>query len=278
MAGSLPGAGIWLLAIFMFACQANNSPGPDLQSSPDNTVHPIVDATHGQLFGATAGSRWLSGEEAVQYLGSGESYRLYSLTSFWGQQPGGPPEPPQETCSNPTVRIEAVPESRRDITAVGADWDALPRLPAVEDGRQPAYRQAVAGRLRAHGISEQEVNITEVLRIDLDGDGTEETLISASQRRGLGTSAKVGDYAMLLISKAIKDRVEIIPLEEEYYPAGCIMECAPAEYHVTAVLDVNGDGLMEIIVGFDYYEGKGKAIYTLEANQPHKRLFWICGV
>lgn len=248
------------------------------QRSGGNAFHPIVDATAGQLFGAVAGSEWLASAVAARRLTGAERYRLYYLTGHLAPRLGSKARPPEESCSNYRVTIKALPNGYEAIFAVAGRWDALPRVPTSEDSNNPVYRGLVADLLHTQGITAPEVNISQVLNVDLEGDGERETLISAHQRRGQGTSAREGDYALIVLQRQRQGKTEIIPVVQEYFPRGCVMECAPAIYRIAAILDVNGDGVQEIIVGFDYYEAKGKTIYMLEHNRFVKRLSWTCGV
>ena len=249
-------------------------------TSPDIfKVYPIVNATQGQLFGAVSSSDWISAEKTAPYLAVGETYHLYGLTLHHGAQALRSITPPKETCNNNSVKFFPLPQAQHEIFAVGGvSWEALPRVPTVQDTNQQVYLDIVSDYIRSHGIINSKINITQILRIDLEGDNTDEVIISAHLRRGLGTSAKAGDYAVLILRKIVEGNVRTIPIEEEYYPSECIMECAPVIYRAEAVLDVNGDGLMEIIIGFDYYEGKGNSIYSVVGDQVQKHLSWICGV
>ena len=70
--------------------------------------------------------------------------------------------------------------------------------------------------------------------------------------------------------------VQTIPLAEEYYPRGCIADCAPAAHRVAAVLDVSGDGVMEVVLSWRNYEARGKSIYRAEKGGLVRTLAWEC--
>jgi hypothetical protein len=246
------------------------------RASPAPTVHFIVDAAEGMLFGAVANRRWLPAGNAAPLIREGMKYRLYRLTGPLDERLGGAARPPPETCSNPTVRIADAPPGDEDVIAVSGDSNALPRAPSVQSTRQPAYRDRVAQWLRARGIADPSVNITQLLRVDLEGDNVDEVLIAANRLRGAGTSAQAGDYAVVLMRKITAGAVQTIPLAEEYYPTGCIADCAPAAYRVAAVLDVSGDGVMEVVLSWRNYEARGKSIYRAEEGGMVRTLAWEC--
>jgi hypothetical protein len=50
----------------------------------------------------------------------------------------------------------------------------------IADTTQPVYVKAVRDFLNARGVADPKVQITRVLRVDLEGNGEEEVLISAT--------------------------------------------------------------------------------------------------
>ena len=66
------------------------------------------------------------------------------------------------------------------MIAIAAPWNALPRKPKVTDPTQKAYVDAVRDFLETKEIEQPKVKIDNILRVDLDGDGEEEVLISAT--------------------------------------------------------------------------------------------------
>ena len=62
----------------------------------------------------------------------------------------------------------------------------------------------------------------------------------------------------------------------EFYPAAKTFN-APNEYTIDAVLDVDGDGKMEVVVGSSYYEGAETTIFTFDGTKPRKVLSVDCG-
>jgi len=243
-------------------------------------VAPIVDVGEGQLFGASRGSEWLSADQASAYVEAGQRYRLVRLTDTLGTRTGSAPRPARETCDNPTVRIDPRPEGDRDVIAVGGTWNPLPRTPRVQDTTQTVYKAAVAEHLRRQGleIDDAAVSLDQVLRVDLDGEGTMGVLLVSHRARGSVTSAQANDYGLVLLRTLVDGEVRQRALEEEYYQEACLGDCAPSTFRVAAVLDANGDGVMEVVTSTSYFEGRGKRVYAVEDGEPERVLSWGCGV
>lgn len=276
-----------LLVLLGLGCQPEAQPGEGTRdtttANAPSRVHPIVDVGESQLFGASRGAQWLTADRAAEHLDSERSYRLYRLTDTLGTRTGPPPTISRETCRNPAVRIRPRPDTDRDVIGVAGEWNALPRRPRVQDTAQHVYKTAVADHLQQQGVEIEagNVRLDQVLRVDLEGDGPEEVLIVSNRLRGSATTALANDYALVLLRRVADGEVRQIPLEEEFFLERCLGECAPSSYRIAAVLDTNGDGTMEVVTGFRYFEGEGKRIYSRtpsERDGAEPVLSWRCGV
>ncbi|MCE9609638.1 MAG: hypothetical protein K8R23_05465 [Chthoniobacter sp.] len=242
-------------------------------------IHPIVSAQDGLLFGSAGGGQWVSHEKAKGAIKGGETYRLYSLTAALGTAKGGKPETAGEPCPD-MIAIALKPKPAAAVIALAADWNALPRVPRKTDTSQPVYQKAVAEFLTARGFSKPKVRIKQILRIDLDGDGEEEVLISATnyftKDDEVPTGTTAGSYSCVLLRRMVAGKVETHLLEGEFYPTAK-QSSAPSRYEVAAVLDLDGDGKMEVIVESNYYEGGAATIYRCTGKKPTQLLSVGCG-
>ena len=240
---------------------------------------PIVSVEHGFLLGAGGGGKWQKMEDAARTVHGGEQYHLYSLTERLGVVKGGKPHAFEEPCPDQQV-INLAPKPKSGIIAVAGAWNALPRIPKIQDPTQPVYQKAVADFLVSKGIRSPKVKITKIVRIDLDGDGQEEVLISATnyftKDGSVPSNTVAGSYSCVLLRRVVGDKVETELVDGEFYPKGATFN-APNSYDISAVLDLDGDGRMEVILDTGYYEGGGTAVYSVTGKKPKQVLSVGCG-
>jgi hypothetical protein len=177
-----------------------------------------------------------------------------------------------------TVKLSPAPEG--GAIALNAPWNALPRKPRPADVTQPVYVQAVRDFLEEKGLRDPKVHITQILRIDLEGDGEEEVLISATnyftKEKGMPSTATAGSYSFVLLRRVVAGKVKTQLVEGEFYPKRK-ESSAPNKYRVLAVLDLDGDGKMEVIVDSQYYEGGATTIYRCTPEKIEELLSTGCG-
>ncbi|MFH1595280.1 MAG: hypothetical protein ABIG94_02760 [Pseudomonadota bacterium] len=162
--------------------------------------------------------------------------------------------------------------------AVGGSCKALPRVPRLLSTEQQVYKDAAAAILQQNGIPRPHVRLTQVIRVDLEGDGSEEVLVSATHyAQGLSPRASPGDYSLVFLRRVVKGKVVTTLIAGDFFPKG-VEFGAPGEHRVGGVLDLNGDGVMEIVLFGRYYEGDWVAAYRVEGDQIIKIFSTGCGV
>jgi hypothetical protein len=236
----------------------------------------------GYLLGGSAGGQWVKPEAAAGLIPGGESYRLYTLTGEAGNSVGGKPAKGEDACVDTLyVTLAPFPAGRGSLVAVAGPWNAMPRRPKIASPEAQAYKDAAAEILRSKGIDNPKVNLTQVIQVDLDGDGEEEVLVSATNyarftHGGLTPDARAGDYSLVFLRKVVQGKVITSIITGDFYPKAKKFS-GPAEHRVIGVLDLNGDGKMEIVLSGRYYEGDWVEAYRVQGAKITKLFNMGCG-
>jgi hypothetical protein len=244
-------------------------------------LHPIVEMDTDYLFGGSADGKWIKAEKAAKSMKGRTSFRVFGLTQEVGKATGDKPtSAKEEACADMlTVSLPSTPND--GVIALSAPWNALPRKPQIADPTQQVYVDAVREFLESRRISDPKVKITRILRVDLDGDGEEEVLINATNyftKDNDVSSDKpaLGSYSIVLLRRAVAGKVQTELVAGEVYAKD--ESTTPNVYEVPAVLDLNGDGKLEVIVHSQYYEGSATTIYDCSGGKCKAALSVECGL
>src|SRR6266481_3139221 len=254
-------------------------------ASPATDLHPIVEVQSGYLFGAISDGKWIKADETAKLIGDETTYQVYGLTQALGEAKGGKPTRPEGLPCEETLAVSLSPKPENGVVAIAAAWNALPRKPKVIDPTQKSYVDVVRDFLETKEIKQPKVKIDSILRVDLDGDGEEEVLISAANYFGkadrIPMRSPAGSYSMVLFRRVVAGKVETQLVEGEFHPKAYVRKedsfDAPNVYKVIATLDLDGDGKLEVVVGSNYYEGEEITIYHCDPKKAESLLSVSCG-
>jgi hypothetical protein len=258
-------------------------------SAPD--VHPIIEVETGYFFGASESGKWVKPDEAAKSVTNETTYRVYCLAEQVGKITATKPVSAEEPCPD-TLIVSLSSKPKDGVIGLAASWNPLPRKPMIAETTQSVYVKAVRDFLKARGVTDPKVRITRILRVDLEGDGEEEVLISATNYfrddKPNGSSAtlfrgeapihaaRAGSYSIVILRRVVDGSIQTKLVAGEVY-AKPDESVAPNVYKVAAVLDLNGDGKLEVIVHSFYYEGGQTTIYQCEPDKIEPVLSVECG-
>jgi hypothetical protein len=143
----------------------------------------------------------------------------------------------------------------------------------------PTYIQVVAEWFQSQGISPTQIHITRILEVDIEGDGVNEILLSASYFKDTsGHMTETGDYSIVLMRKVVGNDVLTIPLVRDYYISTIpnVELSYPYTYTLAEVADLNRDGTLEVIVDVRRWEGWGAIVYRVDDLNVREVMKTIC--
>ena len=172
------------------------------------------------------------------------------------------------------------PATEKSAIALAVPWNPMPRTAKASDKTQEVYVKAAHDFLVSKGIAKPVVKITQLLRIDLDGDSEDEVLLSATNYPGeegeSPSQAEAGNYSFVLLRQVVDGKVQTKLIDGEFYPKASESQ-TPYRYEVSGLLDLDGDGRLEIIIYSAYYEGATVTVWRFGEGKLHKVLEIGCG-
>jgi hypothetical protein len=241
-------------------------------------IVPIIEMRSGGLLGGVENGKYLNAKTTFGKLSGKQSYSLFGNKGKTGELTATvqPPDVPCEEFYYAKTELEG----QKGI-AVGAKrgWNPVPRTPRAINLNDKTYLGIVSGILRAKGLPAAKAKIEQAFKVDLDGDGTEEVVLTASSYGGkIAPTARAGDYSFVLVRKIVAGKAKNIMIAEEYVKKR-IEFGAPSRFEISAIADLNGDGKMEIVQYGEYYEGSGAGAYEITDKAVEiKELETGCGV
>jgi hypothetical protein len=258
---------------------ATLSPTPSLTPLPDaKDISPVLYASGGGnwfllLGGIRTNGEWIPVAQLAPYLQGGTPVDFYQANTKtpmalldWDFS-----APCQNYFANPNGQIPS------QGVAVLRDWKVAASTIQEIPSDDPVYLQAASDWLQLQGVSPAKVNLTRVMQVDLEGDGVNEVLLNATYYEStLMPVAQAGEYSMVLLRKVSGNDVVTIPIAAEYHWVDSTEATYPSTFTLNHVLDLNQDGMMEIIVGISRWENLGAAVFQVSNGSVKEVLKTIC--
>ena len=183
--------------------------------------------------------------------------------------------------------------SQNQSDSANSGWNLVPRQVTAMGTKNATYTTILKNYLGRNGLPDATPQIMQMFKVDLDGDDVDEVVIIAQniiERETAGVTwevnkplsrsieiprnAKKGDYSLALVRKIVDGKVREIPLSQfiaqnnsNPNDAGWTLPLLHKAYQIA---DVDGDGIMEIIVGEHSNEGFSYQAYTIKGDKAVK--------
>ena len=225
-----------------------------------------------RVIGVTVDGEWRGRDEIGKYIKGGEKYRTYSQARLLGEFDGGAPIEESYITGEKGYRIALKPETEELYDAafsITGNWDPLPRVPVIKESGLDEYEPLIKDMLKKNGMPDAVVLIKQVAVADLDGDGTEEAIITASNYvQEDYDSISNGDfdetedmYSMIVLQKTVDGVKKNIVISECYKKLD--------EYKLSFISDMDGDGVMEFLVREDNLEAVKAEGFSLSTEMVY---------
>jgi hypothetical protein len=230
------------------------------------------------LLGGVQDGAWISPELAAAQMPQRAAFDFYDQTDLVGKAGGSvsylgvPP-----SCAGYQVTTDLA--SNADyLTGVVTGWPVLTRPGHEFPTDTPVYTQAVADWLAGQGIDQPVIEISRILRVDVEGDGVDEVFIAASHfKEQSGHLAEYGDYSLVLMRKVLAGSVITVPFVEDLYRSKDPELVFPHIYVLAGVMDLNQDSKLDVVIAIHFWEGFGAQVYEIKATKTMQVLKVECG-
>ncbi len=180
----------------------------------------------------------------------------------------------------------------RQIYGLVAPWNIQPRKIERIPLANATYQKVISQELAARGIKAP-VQMTQILKVDLDNDKSDEIILVAQRPAlspnfemiGMGYAMKAHNYALALVRKVTPSGVKTFVLREAFTKSDFDGQkyadqgsSPPFRFTtwVNGISDFDGDGKMEVLVNTILWEGYGFDVYRWAGNKFSSFLEWGC--
>ena len=223
------------------------------------------------LLGGVSQDAWLSPEESVSRFSGEVTYSLSNMTVaakyfLWGKAPEA-----SFTCKIYTVGSDAGLDEGGFVAVVDG-WAVTKRDVTELSPDLELYQQAVLDWLKDAGVKNPELGNMQIFRVDLEGDGSDEIFISATHLDESQHTTKTGDYSVVLMRKVVGNDVVTKLVMGDVYDSKELEITYPRIYSLANFIDLNQDGILEVVVSYEKWEGFGASVFQVDGQDVYPRL------
>lgn len=226
------------------------------------------------LLGGVDRDAWYSSEATVSRLPGRLSYDVYGMTG--GAYSTSGEGETDRLCNAHFIIPETVID---DSGLVGAlqGWQVTRRNVEELDSEGGFYRQVVTDWLASEGVPAPQIDSMQVFRVDIEGDGVDEVFIGAHHFvDGSGHMTQAGDYSVVLMRKVNGNDVVTLAITGKIYTSAQPELTFPFTYSFSNFIDLNQDGILEVVVDLKRWEGLGASVYQINGQEIVQVLSAVC--
>ena len=225
------------------------------------------------LLGGVQGRNWLPADQAAAHIIGATGYDVYTLAGetyqVYGYAPVTYPVYPGYFLSTDATLNET------GMVGVVQGWQAAQRNVEELPPENELYKQVVVDWLAQAGVVNPQLGTIQIHRVDLEGDGSDEIFISATRVESQHTIQE-GDHSIILMRKVIGNNALTIPILADLYTSLGYGNPFPCTYFIGNFIDLNRDGVLEVVVEYERWEGFGASVYQIDGQNVEEALGATC--
>lgn len=237
--------------------------------SAQNIVVPIV--VDDTLIGGVQDGKWMTAEQTYPQIKDKNEFLLMGQTEKEKTSVIVGTKSQYSTCGDlPDIEFSGKAISRLAL-GVAAKWNPVPRFAKRILQTDPAVQKIATDFLKSKKIKSVKMNVNQSMQVDLEGDGTQEIIVSADYFETEQTETHFySDHSFVLLRKLVNGQPQTILIDGDFTQKFVL--------ETQAIADLNGDGIMELLIGVDSENGQSKRLYEFNKNIPTKVLEVECGL
>ena len=218
------------------------------------------------LMGGVSRDGWFTAaESAARYPGAG-TYSLHTMTEGYKYFVQGMAPDFSPAYQIYSIRTD-VSLDERGMVGVLDGWDITKRDVTELSADGEFYQQAVIDWLKTQGVDEPQPGVLQIFRVDLEGDSTDEIFISATHLDESQHMTYSGDYSIVLMRKVVGNDVVTLPVVWDVYLSQEAEMTFPITYTLANFIDLNQDGVLEVVVDIQKWEGDEAIVYQIDGQR-----------
>jgi hypothetical protein len=227
------------------------------------------------LLGGVTRETWLAPDVSVARLSGEVTYSLHTLMQaskyfVWGKAPEFSP-----ICKMYSVGTDAALDEAGFVGVVDS-WEITKRTVTELSTDGQVYHQAVTDWLRTEGVPAPQVDSIHVYRVDIEGDGIDEVFIHATHLDESQHTTKAGDYSVILMRQVVGNEAVTKLVVGDIYRSQDLEITYPRTYTLANFIDLNQDGVLEVVVDIQKWEGFGARIFQIDGQDVIQTLSAEC--